>query len=110
MQTEKIKTKLKVGDEAVVVSGRAKGQKGEILAINKEKGLVWMKGVNQRKRFMRPSQEMPKGGELHVESPVAISNVMFFDSKAKKPTRLGYKVDASGKKVRVAKVSGKEID
>lgn len=110
MQQETVKTRLKVGDEVMVIAGRARTQRGEILAINKNKGLVWIKGVNLRKRYVRPSQEMPKGGQVEIESPVRLSNVMFYDSKSKKVSRLGIVVNKNGKKVRVAKASGRELE
>ncbi len=107
---EKIKTRLKTGDEVVVIAGKAKGQRGEILAIDREKGRVWIKGVNMRKRFERPTQENPKGGVVEREASVHISNVMIFDAKTKKGSRIKMGWDKNGKKIRVLVKSGKELD
>jgi len=105
----KIKTKLKVEDEVIVISGKSRKQRGKIIAIDKEKGRVWVQGVNQKKRFARPTQENPKGGEMQIEAPIHISNVMFYDSKAKKPTRIKHVINKEGKKVRVLSKSDREI-
>lgn len=102
---EKIKTKLKRGHEVIVISGKSKGQKGEILAINREKNRVIIKGVNLRKRFARPSQENPKGGVIEIEHSLHLSNVQYFDSKEKKPSRISFDKDKSGNKVRMSVAS-----
>ena len=104
------KTRLKVGDEVVVIAGKFKKSTGKILAKSLEKGQVWVQGVNLRKKFMRPSQENPKGGAIETEGPVHISNVMFYDGKLKKGSRLSAGKNKAGKKVRIAKRSNKEID
>ncbi|MCS6984201.1 MAG: 50S ribosomal protein L24 [Leptospiraceae bacterium] len=106
----KLKTRLKRGDVVVVIAGKAKGQKGEILAIDREKGRVWVKGVNLRKRYERPTQENPKGGVVEREASIHISNVMIYDPKAKKPSRIRMGVNKQGKKVRILVKSGTELD
>ncbi len=88
MVTQKISTKLRLNDEVVVISGTSKRKKGKILAIHREKAYVWIKGVNLRKKILRPSQENPKGGSIEIEAPIHISNVQYWDSKSKKGTRL----------------------
>lgn len=110
MSKEIIKTKLKIEDEVIVISGKSKGSKGKILAYNKKNGKIIVQGVNIKRRFQRPTQENPKGGVIKVEAPLHISSVQFFDSKAKKPSRIKYTQDKNGNKVRVAVKSGKEID
>lgn len=109
-QKTRIKTKLKTDDEVLVIAGKAKGDKGEILAIDREKGRVWVKGVNLRKHFERATQENPKGGIVEREASMHVSNVMIFDSKAKKGSRLKAKLDKNGKKVRVLVTSEKELE
>ena len=100
--------RLKIGDEVVVVSGSEKGKRGKILYIDRRKDRVYIQGVNKIKRFQRPSQENPQGGIMEVESPMHLSNVMYYDSKAKKGVRLGSQSGESGKK-RVTRPEGKEV-
>lgn len=105
-----MKTKLKINDEVIVISGKHKKSRGKILAIDKSRGRVIVQGVGLRKRFTRPSQENPKGGVVEIESPIHISNVMFYDSKTKKGSRIRMGQDKNGQKVRVSVSSGKEVD
>lgn len=102
---EKIKTRLKVKDEVIVIAGKHKKSRGEILRIDREKLQIVIKGVNLRKRFSRPSQENPKGGILEIEMPIALSNVQYYDSKEKKATRIAYAADKSGAKARFSVAS-----
>lgn len=102
------KVRLKIGDEVVVISGREKGKRGKILYIDRRQDRVYVQGLNKVKRFQRPTQENPQGGEIEVESPLHLSNVMFYDSKAKKGVKLGAKVEG-GKRVRVSRPEGKEV-
>ena len=102
-------TKLKKNDNVVVISGKDKGRRGKVLFIDTKKGRVIVEGVNKKKKYVRPSQENPKGGVISLEFPVHISNVMLFCEKCKKGVRLG--VDQkSEKKVRVCVKCNKAID
>jgi len=96
------KIKLKKDDEVIVISGSRedKGKKGKILSIDKKRDRVYVSGINKKKKFVRPTQENPQGGEIEIERPIHISNVMFFDSKLKKGVRLGTDKD---KKERVTR-------
>lgn len=102
------KVLLKVDDEVIVISGREKGKRGKVMFLDKVKDRIFVQGVNKRKRFQRPSQENPQGGEIELESPLHLSNVMFYDSKSKKGVRLGVKIQGD-KKVRVTRPEGKEV-
>jgi large subunit ribosomal protein L24 len=104
------RTRLKVNDEVVVISGKNKDSKGKIMAMNLETGRIVVQGVNLRRQFTRPTQENPQGGTIEREMPIHISNVMYWDSKAKKPSRIGVKKDANGVKLRIAKASDRTID
>ncbi|MDR3208668.1 MAG: 50S ribosomal protein L24 [Rickettsiales bacterium] len=99
--------KIKKGDEVVVISGKYKGVKGEVVAAYPAESKVVVSGVARQKRHIKPTQDKP-GHIEDVESPIHVSNVALVDQKTKKPTRIGYKIDG-GKKVRVAKKSGTEI-
>ena len=104
------KTRFKIGDEVVVISGKNKNSKGEILAMDAASGRVLVKGVNLKRRFVPPSQELPKGGAIEREVPMHISNVQLLDPKLKKPTRIAFTTNKSGKKTRIAARSKVELD
>ncbi len=102
------KTKLRKDDEVIVIAGKDKGRRGKILAIDKKRDRVFVEGINKRKRFVRPTQENPQGGQIELEFPIHISNVMYYDSKLKKGVRIGYSGDKKSK-IRVTRPGGKEI-
>jgi large subunit ribosomal protein L24 len=105
----KAKLKLKKGDQVIVLTGKSKGTKGEILKVLREEERVLVAGVNVVKKHTKPSQSGP-GGIENVERSVHISNVALADPKTGKPTRVGYKTLKDGKKMRVAKRSGETIE
>ena len=101
--------KIKRGDTVQVISGKEKGKRGEVERIIPAKERVVVRGVNTRTRHARPSQQNPEG--LYTfEAPVHVSNVMLVDPDSGEPTKIGYRFTDSGRKVRVAKRSGKDID
>jgi large subunit ribosomal protein L24 len=99
--------KIKKGDEVVVISGKYKGVKGQVLEARPTESRVVVAGVNRHKWHVKPTQNEP-GHIVDREAPIHVSNVALVDPKTKKPTRVGYKVE-KGKKVRVAKKSGTEL-
>ena len=105
---ERIKTKLKKGDTVQVITGRARGKSGKIIHIDLAKGTVVIEKLNIVKKTQRATQQNQKGGIIEIEAPIHISNVMLVDPKTNKPTRLGMKFE-DGKKVRIAKKSGKAV-
>jgi large subunit ribosomal protein L24 len=102
--------KIKKGDHVIVLTGKDKGKKGEVLKVFPREERVLVSGVRMVKRHMRPSQADPDGGIKQFEAPIHISNVSAIDPKSSKPTRVGFKTLKDGKKVRVAKKSGEVID
>jgi len=102
--------KIKKGDHVVVIAGKDKGTKGEVLKVFPKDQRVIVKGVSLVKRHVRPSQADPEGGIKTFEAAIHISNVSQLDPKGGKPTRVGFKTLKDGKKVRVAKKSGEVID
>ncbi len=100
--------KIKKGDKVQVIAGKDKGVTGEVLAVYPEQHKVVVEGVNILKKHVKPSQLNPEGGILSQEAPIDISNVMAYDSKAKKAGRVGY-VMKGDQKVRINKKSGNEI-
>ena|SRR6516164_7046205 len=103
------KLKIKKGDKVVVISGRDRGKKGEVLRVLREENRVIVQGVHIVKRHTRQTAANP-GGIVEKEGTIHISNVAHVDPKSGKPTRVGYKVLADGRKVRVARRSGETID
>ena len=99
--------KIKKGDEVVVISGKYKGVKGKVLEARPNESRVVVAGVNRHKWHVKPTQNEP-GHIVDREAPIHVSNVALVDPKAKKATRVGYKVE-KGKKVRIAKKSGVEL-
>ncbi len=102
------KLKVKKGDKVVVLTGKNKGSKGEILKVIRETNRVIVQNVNMITRHNKPSQTSAGGIEKR-EASIHISNVALADPKGGKATRIGYKVLKDGKKVRVARKSGEEI-
>ncbi|MCR4379010.1 MAG: 50S ribosomal protein L24 [Rhodospirillales bacterium] len=101
-------SKIKKGDKVVVLTGRSKGQTGEVLSVNPSENRALVQGVNMVKRHQRPTQAS-QGGIVEKEAPIHISNIAMIDPKDNKATRVGFKT-ISGKKVRVAKRSGEALE
>jgi large subunit ribosomal protein L24 len=104
-----LKLKLKKGDKVIVIAGKDKGKTGEITKVLVKESKVLVSGINMVKRHTKPTQENA-GGIISKEMPIHISNVAFIDPKTSKATRLGFKMDKDGHKVRVAKKSGEVVD
>lgn len=103
------KFKIKKGDKVVVLAGKDKGKKGEVLEVLKEKSRVKVSGVAVAKKHTKPSAS-GAGGIIEFELPIHISNVAIADPKDGVATRVGYKTLKDGKKVRFAKKSKEVID
>lgn len=103
------KLKIKKGDNVVVITGRDKGKSGTVLRVDPKESRVLVQGVNVVKRHTRPAAGQ-SGGIVEKELTLHISNVSLIDPKSSKPTRVGYKALADGRKVRVARRSGEVID
>lgn len=101
--------KIKKGDTVIVLTGKDKGKKGEVLSVKPADAKALVQGVNLVKRHTKPTQ-FQAGGIVEKEAPIAISNIAIVDPKEGKATRVGFKTLEDGKKVRVAKLSGEVID
>jgi large subunit ribosomal protein L24 len=106
----KAKLKIKKGDEVVILTGKDKGSKGEVLKVLPEERRVIVQGVNVVKKHRKPTQLNPQGGIETIEKSIDVSNVALVDPKEGKATRVGFKVLKDGKKVRVAKRSGETVE
>ncbi len=101
--------KMKKGDRVMVIAGKDKGKKGEILRMFPEDNRAIVQGVNMIKRHTRATQAVA-GGIIEKEASIHLSNLGHIDPKSDKPTRVGYRFLKDGKKVRYAKGSGEVID
>ena len=101
--------KIRKGDKVVVLTGRDKGRTGEVIEVRPAERRALVRGVNMVKRHQRQSATQD-GGIISKEASVHLSNLAMADPKDGKPTRVGFKVMKDGRKVRVAKRSGVEID
>ncbi|MGE6220930.1 50S ribosomal protein L24 [Nubsella zeaxanthinifaciens] len=103
------KLKIRKGDLVKVIAGDSKGQQGKVQEVLVSANRVVVEGVNLVSKHTKPSAATPNGGIIKKEAALHISNVQLVDPKSGKTTRVGRKLNADGKLVRVAKVSGEEI-
>jgi large subunit ribosomal protein L24 len=106
----KPKFNIKKGDNVVVITGEDKDlqKPRKVLAVMPDEAKVLVEGVNIQTKHTKPSATNTKGGIVKKEAPIAISNVMLWDAKAGKGTRVKRSRD-NGKLVRISKTSGEEI-
>ncbi|GAB3207236.1 50S ribosomal protein L24 [Nocardia tengchongensis] len=103
--------KVHKGDTVIVVSGKDKGAKGKVIQAFPATGKVLVEGVNRIKKHVADSANQrgaSSGGIVTQEAPIQASNVMVVDSDGK-PTRVGYRTDENGKRVRISRRNGKDI-
>ena len=103
--------KIKKGDMVQVMSGKDKGAQGKVIEAYPKRDKVLVEGVNRVKKHVANSYNergAESGGIVTQEAPIHVSNVMVLDSDGN-PTRVGYRFDEDGNKVRVAKSNGKDI-
>ena len=101
--------KIKKGDKVVVLTGRDKGRTGEVIEVRPSDERALVRGVNMVKRHQKQTAQQ-EGGIISKELPIHLSNLAVADPKDGKPTRVGFKLMTDGKRVRIAKRSGVEID
>ncbi|AQS41257.1 MAG: 50S ribosomal protein L24 [Candidatus Tokpelaia hoelldobleri] len=101
--------KIRKGDKVVVLTGKDKGRNGEVIKVNPKEDNALVRGLNMVKRHQRQTQTQ-EAGIISKEAPIHLSNLAVADPKDGKPTRVGFRIEKDGKKVRVAKRSGELID
>ena len=101
---------VKKGDMVEVLAGKEKGKTGKILKILKKKDRVIVEKVNFVKKHARPGGKFAKGGIVEMEAPLHISNVALYCSRCSRGVRYGISVLEDGKKVRICKNCGEQID
>jgi large subunit ribosomal protein L24 len=99
--------KLRKGDPVVVLSGKDRGKEGTVLRVLPKEGKVIVEGVNIAKKHQRPVRATMQAGIIDKDMPMDASNVAYVHKG--KPTRLGYRFDEDGKKVRVARRTGEVL-
>jgi large subunit ribosomal protein L24 len=103
------KIRLKKGDTVVVLSGKYKGKTGKVTATHPEDNKVTVEGINIVKKHVKPNKAYPQGGIIELTKPIWVSKVAAYEPTAKKPSKIGFKVDSKGNKIRMYKRSGKEM-
>ncbi|MDJ0656183.1 MAG: 50S ribosomal protein L24 [Xanthomonadales bacterium] len=102
--------RIKKGDEVVVIAGRSKGQRGQVLRVLGEDRLL-VESVNMVKRHTKPNPSRgSQGGILEKEAPIHASNVMLYNAATNKGDRVGFKTLEDGRKVRVYRSTGEVVD
>jgi large subunit ribosomal protein L24 len=100
--------KIRKGDKVVVLAGRDKGRTGEVIEVRPADSVALVRGVNMVKRHQKQTQAQ-EGGIVSKEGPIHLSNLAYADKEGK-ASRIGFKIQKDGTRVRVAKRSGAEID
>ena len=102
--------KIKKGDTVFVIAGDSKDNKPHrVLEVLPEQGKAIVEGVNIVSKSTKPNANAPQGGIIKKEAPIDLSNLAVADPKSGKPTRVGFRFNEDGKKVRYSKKSGEEI-
>ncbi len=100
------KVHVKTGDTVVVINGKNRGTRGKVLQVSPSEGKVIVEGVNIVTKHVKPRKMGEQGGLLKAESALYADKVQLVCPKCGQPTRVGHKVNAKGKKVRVCKKDG----
>ena len=101
--------KLKKDDTVKIIAGKDKGVVGKIIKVDTENERVYVQGANMVSKTMKKKNQQDKGGISKIEAPIHVSNVAIVTSKNGETSKLGYKKDANGNKVRYAKKTGEVI-
>lgn len=104
------KSKIRKGDTVVVIAGRERGKSGKVLSVDLGAGKVVVEKLNIIKRHTKPNQKAKQGGILEREAPLPLSNVMYLCPVTQKPTRLGIRTLADGRRVRFSKKSNETVE
>jgi large subunit ribosomal protein L24 len=101
---------IKKGDTVIVTAGKDNGKTGKVLFAIPKTNRIIVEGVNMVTKHQKPSAKVQQGGIIHQEAPIHVSNVMYYEAKTKKGTRIGQKFLEDGKKVRVSVRTGEVLD
>jgi large subunit ribosomal protein L24 len=101
--------KVRKGDRVLVLVGKDRGNEGVVIKVLPTAGKVVVEGVNVARRHTKPRQQGATGGIIEKIMPIDASNVAVVNPKDGKPTRVGYRFDPDGNKVRVCKRTGDDL-
>ncbi len=101
--------KIRKGDKIVVLSGKDKGRSGEVLSVSPKEETAIVRGINMVKRHQKQTQNQ-EAGIISKEAPIHLSNLAIADPKDGRATRVGFRVEKDGKKVRFSKRTGELIN
>lgn len=104
--------RIRTDDQVIVISGKDKGKTGRVLRVDRKTDKVYVEGLNMIKRHQRANPANPNAqvGVIEREAAIHVSNVAIVDPKDNKPTRVGIRRDDNGRRMRVTKRSGSELD
>lgn len=100
--------RIKKDDMVIVITGKDKGKTGKVLRAIPKQHKVVVEGVNVQTKHQKQTRT-EKAEIKHMEGPIDVSNVMYYDDKAKEPVKIGYEIK-DGQKHRVSKKTGNVID
>jgi len=101
--------KIKKGDRVQVLSGKDRGREGVVMRAIPEAGKVIVEGVNVAKKHQRPTRATMQGGIIDRDMPIDVSNVAIISPSDGRPTRVGYRFDDRGRKIRICKRTGVDL-
>ena len=101
--------RLKKDDTVKIIAGKDRGVTGKIIKVDTEKECVYVQGANMVSKTMKKRNQQDKGGITQVEAPIHVSNVALVVSKNGETSKVGFKKDANGNKVRYAKKTGEVV-
>jgi large subunit ribosomal protein L24 len=101
--------KIKKGDRVVVLKGKDRGKEGTVMRVLPTEGKVIVDGVNVAKKHQKPTKSTMQGGIIDKDMPIDASNVAIVSPKDGKATRVGYKIEDDGTKVRICKRTGVQL-
>lgn len=104
-----MRMKIRKNDKVKIISGKDRGKVATVLMVLNKRGKLIVEGVNIVKKHIKPGSVSKEGGIVSVEKAIDVSNVMIYDEKNKKSSRVGYKL-SDGKKYRISKKSGEILD
>ena len=101
--------RIKKGDRVRVLTGKDRGKEGVVVSALPAKAKVVVEGVNTARKHQKRTRATMDGGLLNIDMPIPVSNVAVISPQDGKPTRVGYRIDADGTKVRICKRTGAEL-
>ena len=104
--------KIRTDDQVMVIAGKDKGKTGRVIRVDPKRERVYVEGLNVVKRHQRPMPGRPNApvGVIEKEGPIHVSNVAIVDPRENKPTRIGVRRTEDGRRMRVTRRSGAELD